>query len=74
MFDALQHGASLENARINELSDMFLSAQQNLSALHLPVRLFSGAKPVSAAPFAACSETPAAEGLTRVCSACATTT
>ena len=64
MFDALLHGASLENARINELSDMFLSAQQNLSALHLPVRLFSGAKPVSAAPFAACSETPAAEGLT----------
>jgi formate C-acetyltransferase len=54
MFDALLHGASLENARINELSDMFLSAQQNLSALHLPVRLFKGVQHVSAAPFAAC--------------------
>ena len=27
MFDALLHGASLENVRINELSDMFMSAQ-----------------------------------------------
>lgn len=49
MFDALLHGASLENARINELSDMFLSAQHNLSALHLPVRLFKGVQHVSAA-------------------------
>lgn len=64
MFDALLHGASLENARINELSDMFLSAQHNLSALHLPVRLFKGVQHVSAAPFAAAGETPAAEGLT----------
>ncbi|WP_448945619.1 pyruvate formate lyase family protein, partial [Klebsiella michiganensis] len=64
MFDALLHGASLENARINELSDMFLSAQQNLSALHLPVRLFKGVQHVSAAPFAAAGEMPAAEGLT----------
>ena len=54
MFDALLHGASLENARINELSDMFMSAQQNLSALNLPVRLFSGVQQVSTLPFAAC--------------------
>ncbi len=32
MFDALLHGASLEQASINPLSEMFLCAQQNLSA------------------------------------------
>ncbi len=64
MFDALLHGASLENARINELSAMFLSAQQNLSALRLPVRLFSGEQKVASVPFAAASETPTTEGLT----------
>nr|VUD30770.1 pyruvate formate-lyase [Raoultella sp. NCTC 9187] len=64
MFDALLHGASLENANINALSAMFLSAQHNLSALNLPVRLFRGAQQISAAPFAACADTPAMEGLT----------
>ncbi|VTN13691.1 4-hydroxyphenylacetate decarboxylase large subunit [Raoultella terrigena] len=58
MFDALLHGASLENANINALSAMFLSAQHNLSALNLPVRLFRGAQQISAAPFAACADTP----------------
>ncbi|MCG2968540.1 pyruvate formate lyase family protein, partial [Escherichia coli] len=43
MFDALLHGASLENAVINPLSEMFLNAQRNLSALNLPIRLFHGA-------------------------------
>lgn len=64
MFDAMLHGANLDNARINELSDMFLSAQQNLSALHLPVRLYSGEQQVSTAPFAACREVATSEGLT----------
>ena len=66
MFDALRHGASLDDPStiINELSALFLCAQRNLSALNLPVRLFHGAQKVSAAPFAACSETTTAEGLT----------
>ncbi len=64
MFDALLHGASLEQASINPLSEMFLCAQQNLSALKLPVRLFRGVQHVSAAPFAACADTPVMEGLT----------
>jgi hypothetical protein len=33
---------------VNELSAMFISAQRNLSALNLPVRLFSGAQRVMA--------------------------
>ncbi len=49
MFDALLHGASLEQASINPLSEMFLCAQQNLSALKLPVRLFRTVQHVSAA-------------------------
>lgn len=49
---------------MNELSAMFISAQRNLSALNLPVRLFSGAQQVSHAPFAACADTPVMEGLT----------
>jgi formate C-acetyltransferase len=49
---------------VNELSAMFISAQRNLSALNLPVRLFSGAQQVSHAPFAACADTPVMEGLT----------
>ena len=66
MFDALRHGASLDDPStiINELSALFLCAQRNLSALNLPVRLFHGVQKVSAAPFAACSETTTAEGLT----------
>jgi formate C-acetyltransferase len=66
MFDALRHGASLDDPStiINELSALFLCAQRNLSALNLPVRLFHGEQKVSAAPFAACSETTTAEGLT----------
>ncbi len=44
MFDALRHGASLDDPStiINELSALFLCAQRNLSALNLPVRLFHG--------------------------------
>ncbi|MGL4785141.1 MAG: pyruvate formate lyase family protein, partial [Aeromonas hydrophila] len=64
MFDALLHGASLEQASINPLSEMFLCAQQNLSALKLPVRLFRTVQHASAAPFAACADTPVMEGLT----------
>ena len=64
MLDAMLHGASFDNAEVNELSAMFISAQRNLSALNLPVRLFSGAQQVSHAPFAACADTPAMEGLT----------
>jgi formate C-acetyltransferase len=54
---------------------MFLSAQHNLSALHLPVRLFKGVQHVSPPRrLPPAGETPAAEGLTRACSACVTTT
>ncbi|QGU88555.1 choline trimethylamine-lyase [Erwinia sorbitola] len=66
MFDALRHGSSLDDASvvINPLSEMFLSAQRNLSALNLPVRLFSSVQAVSAAPFAAYSNAAVMEGLT----------
>ncbi len=64
MFDALLHGASLEQASINPLSEMFLCAQQNLSTLKLPVRLFRGVQHVSAVPFAASADMPVMEGLT----------
>ncbi|HFD3854632.1 TPA: pyruvate formate lyase family protein, partial [Klebsiella variicola subsp. variicola] len=55
MLDAMLHGAAFDHAEVNELSAMFISAQRNLSALNLPVRLFSGVQPVSHAPFAACA-------------------
>ena len=64
MFDALLHGASLENAVINPLSEMFLNAQRNLSALNLPIRLFHGAHKTVTTLCAACNETPVLEGLT----------
>ncbi|RYI37342.1 choline trimethylamine-lyase, partial [Escherichia coli] len=64
MLDAMLRGATFDNAEVNELSAMFISAQRNLSALNLPVRLFSGVQPVSHAPFAACADTPVMEGLT----------
>lgn len=66
MFDALLHGASLDDASvvINPLSDMFLSAWRNLSALNLPVRLFCGpASGCSASP-GVHSDSPPMEGLT----------
>ena len=62
MLDAMLHGAAFDHAEVNELSAMFISAQRNLSALNLPVRLFSGAQQVSHAPFAACADTPVMEG------------
>lgn len=64
MFDALLHGANLDQAHTNELSDLFLSAQHNLSALNLPVRLFRGTQSSATAPFVATSETVTTEGLT----------
>lgn len=66
MFDALLHGASLDDASvaINDLSPLFLSAHQNLNALNLPVRLYRSAQEIAIAPCAINSETPAMEGLT----------
>lgn len=66
MFDALLHGASLDEAgvAINDLSTLFLCAHHNLSSLNLPVRLFHGPEKVSVVPFAACSDTSQMDGLT----------
>ncbi|MGV3346672.1 choline trimethylamine-lyase [Enterobacteriaceae bacterium LUAb1] len=67
MFDALLHGASPDDTSIviNPLSALFLCAHHNLSALHLPVRLFRGvAQQTTTAPFGVQSEQPVTEGLT----------
>lgn len=66
MFDALLHGISLDDPRviINPLSEMFLSAQRNLSALDLSVRLFCGEQTSGTVPPMMHSDIPVMEGLT----------
>lgn len=64
MFDAMLCGHAIDDnaIAINELSSLFLSAQQNLSALNLPVRLFRGTASIES-PIAATDEMPVMEGL-----------
>ncbi|NIY49067.1 choline trimethylamine-lyase [Cedecea colo] len=65
MFDALFHGADLNDAslEINALSGLFLNARRNLSTLNLSVSLFQGAQ--HTAPAAQIAEdTAVMQGLT----------
>ncbi|WP_345828649.1 choline trimethylamine-lyase [Pantoea sp. BRR-3P] len=65
MFDAMLRGHTIDESHIviNELSSLFLSAQHNLSALNLPVRLFSST-PSADSRAGTPDDMPVMEGLT----------